>query len=286
MKKKMRILIIVLSVIALIAAGTGVALFMSGDYYSDSKKLKNGHLWKYTYSSGGDMRGSHYSQVISRYDDDKALLSIFSSEWYADDGKVEEYLISADVLKEIESVFRSNHLRRWENRNISKMFVADGATYSYRFYIGDADFGFSSQYFTGHYKDVISRLNEVINKYSEDKEPFPGLVLPERDESEDEGYNGDKPVPGELTFEVYSYRCGEVYCRLLNGTDESVTFSDSFSIFDAETEKQIPTSNPYPGDYTVSPGEVCEKKAKPDEFLFPGRYRIVSGDFACEFEIR
>ncbi len=278
MSKGKKILLIICGVIMIIAGAVTVIISIS-----ENGKMKK-ELTRYGYSSSGDMRGSYYSREICVYDDTRALMITTSQEWYGDDEKTEECLIDGKVLDEIAGIFRDNHMNRWKNRNLSRMFVADGATDSYSFSFGDNDYGFSSQAFPPAYALKLKKIDEVIKKYSANSERLPGLVFPEKTDEEKAGRY--EPVDGETTLSIYSYKESELSFILLNGSENEAVMKADVHLFNNETNEEIPlTVSKYASDRSVSSGNYEESSVKVNERLAPGTYRLICGEYSAEFEI-
>lgn len=278
MSKGKKIPLIICGII--IMAALAVTIIIS---ISENGKMKK-DLIRYGYSSSGDMRGAFYSREICVYDDTRALMIITSQEWYNDDEKTEEYLIDGKVLNEIAEIFRDNHMNRWKNRNLSRIFVADGATDSYSFSFGDDDYGFSSQAFPPTYALKLKKIDDVIKKYSADKEKLPGLVFPEKtDEEKADRYN---PVEGEITFNVSGYKESELSYILLNGCETEAVLKSDIHLFNSETSEEISLIiSKYASDRSVSAMCYEEGSVKVKERLARGTYRLECGEYSAEFEI-
>lgn len=272
------------AVCIVIAAVIAAAAFFRSGTYAEYRDMKREKLTKFSYSSGGDMNGSHHSRDIVRYGDGRALVTEYDAVWYADDGKTSEYFVDEGVLDELAGVFRKYNMRRWERRKISKMFVCDGASYSYGFTFGKTSSGFSSQYYAGKYRRGTDAIDGVIVKYAREKELLPSLVLPEKDGGDP--YQVRIPEAGKVTMEVFRYGGLEIHCRILNGTENAITFSERLRLFNADSGEEIAVTNPkYASKYSVSAGQTAECSAKVSAVLPAGRYRAESGEYSAEFEI-
>lgn len=115
----------------IIVLGGGVLVF--NNLFGKFSGIEKEDLKSYRYSSGGDMRGSSYSESVQEYGNDKALITILSSEWYSDDGIVKEYLVDREILNELKAVFIKYRMKNWDNKKFVNTFIADGGSYSYRF---------------------------------------------------------------------------------------------------------------------------------------------------------
>lgn len=249
--------------------------------------MKKSPLTEYRYSKSGDMRGSHYSEIIRRYDDTRALYSISSSSWYGGEDTVTEYFLDTGVLSELETIFRKYHMRSWQRRKISRMFIADGASKSYQFTFGADTCGFSSQMYPGAYGCKVQKLCDVIERYAKDCEKLPGLVLPAADEENDPPEEKDRPEPGKLSFSVIRYCGGKLTCRVKNGTAEPVSVAPDFHVTDLANGGEIPvTRSEYEWEWQVKEDQVIERDVTVTSRLAPGTYRLDAGAFRAEFEIR
>lgn len=285
-KKKKLLIIIIIAATVLIAALVIPMIFSDYDI-TEQIAMKKGNLTKYSYSSGGDMLGSHYSETVKDYDGTRAVLTITSAEYHSAPEEINEYFISSEVLKELNSVFRKHHMNRWEHRKIGKMFIADGASYSYSFYFGDASCSFSSQYYPGLYRKGVDALSEIIDKYSENKERIPGLVTEPPEKDENDYYYYPVPEKDKLTFEVFKYCEQTVYFRLLNGKDENAKITNSYEIINCDTNESVPVENSsYIYERDVDSGEIFDDYIKVCDLLEAGHYILKADDYSAEFEIK
>lgn len=132
--------------------------------------LKDKSLQRYTYSRSGDMRGSVYEEEITVYNEKKALMTVTSKEWYDADDVVEKYFLDIRVLDDIRDIFAENNMRKWQDKNLSKVFIADGASHHYSFYFDEEDYySFSSQHYETKYRKVLEKIDDAIESYAKEK---------------------------------------------------------------------------------------------------------------------
>lgn len=160
--KSKKLILTVAAVLIILTVG-GVILMNTGHYVS----LKGQHLKKYTYSSGGGMTGGYYSKTVEKTDDDKALITVETAEWHNNEPEVKKYIVDSSVLFEIEKVVRRYRMNFWHNKKFTKMFVADGESYSYGFRFDEAYIDFSSQIYPLRYRVKLKKLDEIIENYIE-----------------------------------------------------------------------------------------------------------------------
>ena len=90
-------------------------------------------MTKFEYSVGGGMRGESSTLTVSVADENSCLITETHKEYYAARKVVHEY--------------RENKMQKWSEKDLRGIFVADGASESYRFSFTDTDVYFSSQYY-------------------------------------------------------------------------------------------------------------------------------------------
>ena len=290
---------IVITAAAVLAVCAVAAAAFSSDYFRDKVRgltsgnsdpesvvMNKDRLTEYRYSKSGDMRGSRYSETVKPDGSGRAVLSIASSEWYGEDEKTEEYFVDGKILDDLGDVFRKYKMNWWKSGRIGKMFVADGASMSYSFSFGEKDYDFSSQYYPDRYTEGLDALDEVIARYRKDGERIPGLVISEKEDTE-ERIPADRPTPGVISFQVFKYCNHVIHCRLLNGTEETVGFTDVFTLFNEDTGEEIPVNNsPYAFSMDVYRDGARDFTAELDSFLEPGKYRLEAEGYSAVFEIR
>lgn len=286
MKTWIKLLIIFGSIILAIAIAVGIFMYFQSDRHGENLAVKNEKLNRYEESSGGDMLGSHHSRVVKRYDDKFAIVSILNCEWHADDGYVEEYYIDNEVLDDIESIFKRNNMQSWAHKQISNIFVADGASYSYSFYFGDTSISFSSQVYPPSYQKHLNAIDEVIKNYSENKQRIPGLVLKEKTQDDEYVYEEDV-TPGEITFDVYRYMSGVLYYRVGNGTKDTIKIKENMKLINLDTNEDVEIENSdYDYETEIEEGEKTEDSIKVKDQLKEGKYKLINNGYETEFEIR
>lgn len=251
------------------------------------RNIRDNHLTRFTNSDGGSMTGDHHSVNVIALEDGRALLSFSDAEWYFQDPTVREYLVSDEILTELETVFRKYNMQRWHNREFTKDFICDGGTESYSFYFGSyfSDVHFSSQIYPAPYRNKLHEFSEIIARYRSDGKLLPGLVLPERtDEEIAEHRQADD---GRVSLDVCEYSLGTLYIRLINGTDSELTVSGAYRLYKAGSDTPIAqTERGY--EKTVSEHSSSEESLKPAARLEAGTYvlKLDGSDLQCVFEIK
>lgn len=271
------IIYVVIIVVALL-----VVMFLLTSFAGGKKMCK---MKEYSYSSGGDMRGSHYSEIVKRLDDNHALISFSRANWYADDPKVSEYIADAKILIDLGEIFSEYNMQRWHNKKFTNEFVCDGASASYRFRFEDEDdVYFSSQIYPSSYREKLAEFDKVIKKYVEQSEKLPCLKRPVL--SDEEKHKLIYPKDSLVRLEVYKYGNMELNYRVCNGTSEDVGFEEKIKLFDVANGKIIKEHLPaYAFKNTVSPNRREEQVLYLDSLLDVGIYRLEVDKYSCEFEI-
>ena len=124
---------------------------------------------------------------------------------------------------------------------------------------------------------------QVVEDYREKGTPEPGLVTKERTPEEQAQKN--KPDNGRVEIEVYAYYTDRLVFRILNGTDESMSISDTVKLVQNSNDEVLyDMSSEYPID-------VSAASAEEESICLPGRlkegmYTLYVGDYSAEFEIR
>ena len=250
-----------------------------GMYIIEKEELK-----RYKYSCGGDMLGSSYSKSVQEYGSASALITIRSTEWHGDDGTVKEYLVDREILNELKAVFIKYHMKNWDNKKFTNMFIADGASHSYSFDFETDSVSFSSQIYPEKYSAKLKNLNEVVDKYLRDVELLPCLVTEEAANKSD--YTPSYDInSGELELSVYSYYQKNLCYRIVNGTDENKELDSTIRLYRAEESVPILEEN---SKYkaTLYAHSHNEDTVTLTERLLPGRYRLEMFGCEAEFEIR
>ena len=247
----------------------------------DFSGLKKQQLLTYSCSSGGDMNGGHYSETVKLYDDEHALITVSESSWYFEDPAVAEYFVDKSILDEIKDICLKYGMQRWDGKQISNIFIADGASTSYRFDFEDDDFWFSSQYYPESYSSKLIQIKEVIKKYKATGEKLPGLIVPEM--SEEQKHKLKYPDDGNLGVRVCEYSSNYLYYNLTNGTDDEVEFVGSVTL--KKADGTVIYSKEDGVDVSASRHSVADEAFKLTERLDAGTYLLSVGEYECQFEI-
>lgn len=273
---------IVFTVVAaiLIIVGTLVIMNLFGKFAG----IKEEKLESYAYGSGGDMLGSSYSESVLEYNEDSALITIMQSKWHGDDGTVKEYLVDKEILDELKTVFIKYHMKNWDNKKFTNMFIADGASRSYRFIFETKSVSFSSQYYPEKYASKLAELDAILDKYLKKATPLPGLLI--HDTITEDGQTLPYDLNnGEIVLSVYSYYQKYLYYRLANGTDEKKKMESVIRLYkdDKSTPIYEKSSEFKTLVYAHCPNEDFIEL---EERLAPGKYRLEVFGYTTEFEIQ
>ena len=159
MKKKLKAAGVIAVVIIL-----GVVVYMT--FVSNMVFIKDKTLKSFSTSSGGGMSGGYSSETIST-DGDYALIRTEKADWHNDDPEINEYAVDKAVLSEINDIFWKYHMKRWNNKKFTNIFVADGESTSYDFGFAEKGVRFSSQIYPASVSEKLNEIDEVVNKYIE-----------------------------------------------------------------------------------------------------------------------
>lgn len=241
--------------------------------------IQGQHLNKYSYGSGGSMTGGYYRETVKQYNN-RALITVESSEWHYQDPTVEEYLTDREVLNELEAVIRKYKMNYWNRKTFTKMFVNDAASEYYSFDFDNEAISFSSQIYPEKYRDKLAALDSIVKKYIDLGEKLPGLVNPAKENE------APYSVPeGELSIYVYSYAQDMLGLKVSNGTSETIELSERYKLINADT-KEILVEEASSYNRKFSPHSRGEMDIRLKERLGAGNYKIVLGEVEISFEIR
>lgn len=264
----------------IITGGVLVSMGLFGRFAGIEKEK----LVSYGYSSGGDMLGSSYSETVRELDEDSALVTIVQRKWHGDDGTVKEYLIDKAILNELKAVFVKYRMKKWDNKKFTKMFIADGANYSYGFDFETDYVSFSSQYYPEKYSSKLKELDEILNKYLQNATLLPRLLI------QNTVTENDFELPydldnGEIVLSVYSYYQKILCFRLANGTNEEIK-ADSVIRLYRDDESVLIHEKSYEHETIFYAHDLNEDSIKLNERLAPGKYRLEAFGYETEFEIQ
>ncbi len=277
MKRKTKI---ICAVMAVITGGVLVCMNLFGKFFGIEKE----RLVSYGYSSSGDMLGSWYSEYVTEYNEDSAIITVIQRKQHNHDDTVKEYLVDKEILNELKAVFVKYRMKGWDGKKFTKEFVYDGASHMYSFGFETNRVSFSSQYYPEKYSIKLKELDEIIAKYMENATLLPGLVLSDVVVEEDGG-NPYKPRHGKIILSVFSYRDRELYFRIANGTDENRVIESVICLYrDGESTPIYEETTRYMTTFYAHSLESQSIELK--ERLTAGKYRLEAFGFVTEFEIK
>ncbi|MCF0136382.1 MAG: hypothetical protein HUJ69_08190, partial [Lachnospiraceae bacterium] len=215
-KKKVGVIIGSVVVLLILCVG-GYFMFFSGHYVNVNGQSLN----KFSMSTGGSMTGYFKKTTVTRYDDERALLTIQVSRSFLMDPEVREYFIDVKCLDEIQSILSRYHMNFWNNKEFYKGFAADGESYTYTFQFDSERVFFSSQYYPKRYREKLQKIDDVLFFYGNEPELLPALVVP-RPADNDVYYEYYTPQEGEAALYVNKYGENMLYYTLVNDSEESV----------------------------------------------------------------
>lgn len=281
MMKKGVVIVSVASIgVLIIAGGVFVAMSLFGRFAG----IEQEKLVSYRYSSGGGMRGGSYSKTVCEFDEDSALVTIKQCKWHGDDGTVKEYLIDKAILNELKAVFIKYRMKKWNNKKFTKMFIADGASYSYSFDFETDFVTFSSQYYPEKYSSKLKELDEILDKYLQNTALLPGLLI--KDTLTENDYELPYDLDNEvIVLSVYSYYQNLICYRLANGTNEEIKAESVIRLYGDDERVPIYEKN-YEHEMILHAHRLNEDSIEIDERLAPGKYRLEACGYETEFEIQ
>lgn len=247
------------------------------------KEIKNSPLNRFSYSMSGGMNGGHDSVSVKKVDESNVIISTSKSNYYYEESDVKEYLVSVDVLKDIEAIFRKNKMEKWNNKKFTDMIVYDAPSSSYSFIFGDkyTYVSFSSQMYPDKYGVALNQIHDVIDSYIASAKLLPGLVL----DTVEEDYDKRQIIENEVVFTVFEYANDSLSYRIINGTSEDISLSKDIKLYEANNDDPIFETTKY-GE-CIAYKEYCnEDSFTLDKRLDVGKYVLQIGEYQAEFEIR
>lgn len=129
--------------------------------------IKGTTLNRYYCATGGGMRGGYHQEEVVPKGNGHAVIRITRADWHNEKPEVEEYIVDAQVLSELEQVIRKYHINFWHKRKFTTMFVCDGESTSYSFRFGTKYISFSSQIYPPRVRGKLKEFDEILTKYIE-----------------------------------------------------------------------------------------------------------------------
>ncbi|MCF0150262.1 MAG: hypothetical protein HUJ80_02515 [Firmicutes bacterium] len=273
---------------ALAAGGVSYAVYAKAQL----PDIKDKTMFSYTHSFGGGMSGGGRSFELHYDCEDRLILTASSKSWYGQIPSVREYLVADDTLSRLEEVARKYHMERWNNKEFTNQFIADGASESYHFAFkkdrkkrgGYESFGFSSQYYPDRYANKLAQLDAIVSDAVEKGELLPGLLLPA--EEEEDAFAGPVIPAGEVSILVTEYSQDTLHFRMLNGTESELTVQAACAVYDAATGDLVcDNSDSYSSPLSCSPQRYEDAATTLSVRLGAGIYRLTVGEYNGTFEI-
>lgn len=275
-KKKLP-LILVLSALPLCVI---IVMFLFDKLPND--KNENRKLVNYSYNYGGDMLGSHRSAVISKKDENTALLSYSKAESHSVDPTVREYYVPVSVLDEILEIYDSYKMKRYSKLKTSPIFAYDQGSSSYSFTFEDGSHtSFNSGLIIPRKgAEGLRKISEILDEASKKSTLLPGFhPVFDADET-------DKDDPG-CKLRLASYYRNYLSYVLSNDTDRDSELSGEtvlYMISDGERRELFRDNKPMPFKLSGNSMHNDSFKLK-DMRLEKGVYVLTVSGCECEFEI-
>lgn len=243
-------------------------------------------LTGYSYSYGGDMRGSHRFISVEKADDEKALVVFSESEWHYQDPVVEEYYVPVSVLESIEKLYDTYGIYRLPFRPKNKFKILDGGSSSYSFSFANRKwvrFG-SWQRLTKKGMEGMHKIDALIMEAVQQTEKLPGLV--QEVGNADEEYS--KIKAGKCMLQVYEYSNNYLNFRLANGYTEPVKITENVVLYRLNgSDRQEIYRNDVGYEHKVSANYCWEGSIQLKEVrLEEGTYVLMLDGYEKEFVIR
>lgn len=280
------VIVIVITVIGAVCYVKMHGITSGGD--GEGHPEVTGELLAYEWSCGGNENGNSHEIDVKALDDGTVVLSYSDMEWYGQDPEIEEYAVDPQILKELETVFRTYKMHSWQGKTFTDEFICDGETESYYFRFSNGDsVWFSSQIFDRKTAEKLQEFDEIIKSYKASGTRLPGLLLPEL--TDEEMMQNMYPEDGTMRLIVNRYREGALRYSFLNGTDEDIECEDLYALYliKADGSEEVVAEETEPGyTYTVYAHGTSDDTIDMDAWLTPGMYRLEADGYTAEFEIR
>ena len=278
MKKGIKILLIVLLVAAVIAAGVMIVMNLIAKNHAP--------LVSYGWGYGGDMSGSSSSLKIAKQGD-KALVISSKKDWYAQDPQVEEYLVPLSTLERVEELFDKYKMYKYDKLPENPVHALDAGSTSYRVsYEDDAYMYFSdNQIIPSKGYDGLRAIDAVIKEAMASGERLPGLVL-DRGSGDDDYYTW-QPAEGTAGLHVFEYCDGVLTYKFGNSTGNDIQLEGKNQLFRLEGDERVEIYSDADTYYwTVYDSYYNDEETVRVGRLEPGRYVLTFAGYEEEFEIR
>lgn len=245
-------------------------------------KLKNQNLVLYEESVSGDMVGSKRSVRVHIIGEEAFISFANSGAWY-EDSTVTEYKVDRKILEDINTTFRKHKMQFWDGKKFTKLFVADGASTSYRFeFDGNESVRFSSQIYPPVYRTKLKEISDIVSEYRKSGELMPGLLVKEK--TPEEKRSERNPDNGKTEIGIYEYYGNVLSFRIKNGTEKDVLVERNIRII-RNSDGKCEAEKNWPGSETVYSKKSAEMSVELTERLTEGRYTLYVGEYSEEFEI-
>lgn len=275
MKLDKRVLMKFLPVVLFFVSIGAVMLFIKFNHKPvdpDSLPKYDNPLSEVNIISQGDINGGYSRLIVER----SGSLAVILSEFAEKEGypaKRQRYLVSADVLTEIENMFYQNGMIEWEKREEKKHSSADLVGYSLTFKFGTEFTKFSSKQIPSR-NNSLSDLIALIEAY--EKNENSDVIL--------------KDVFVENGMSIFELKNGYLDSALINGASEDRTALAEYELFKNNNGNWNRINFEYdiePAKFIVPAGSQASVQFDLNAFgkLEAGEYRIVSGEAFAEFSV-
>lgn len=269
-----------------------LALVVTGMFFlfRELSARHHGRLTEYSYSYGGDMRGSYRALCIRKMDGGWALITASEKEWHYQDLNTTEYRVPVSVLEEMEALYDARRLYRFPFYPENKMVILDAGVGSYDIsFDGNvrSDVRFSSRTLApasmwAHLREFEAILADAM----QNGERLPGLV---RDPSLDENPDAYAVQEGVCAVRVSGVCVGRLTYRIANGGTEPLCAEGTEVLYriGADGTREPVFRNNYAVSRKISAGYSSEYEVSLTEEPLPaGDYLLEVGGMEAAFTLQ
>lgn len=223
-------------------------------------------------ASQGDINGGYSKLTVER----SGSLAVILSESVEKEGypvKKQKYLVSTDVLKEIENMFYQNGMIEWEKRENKKHSSSDLVGYALTFKFGTEFTKFTSKQIPAR-NNSLSDLFALIDSF--EKNENTDVIL--------------KDVFVENGMSIFELKNGYLDLAIINGASEDRTALAEFELYKNNNGNWNRINFEYdfePAKFIVPAGSQVSVQFDLNALgkLEAGEYKIVCGEANAEFSI-
>lgn len=157
---------IIFVILLFVIMGSGVC-FISSRYNGMENDMEDISLQAFNYHYSGDMKGGSYFLEVEK-NGNQSLITVSNSESWNQKPVKKTIKVDIDLLKDIDILFKENHLEKEENAPLSEIIALDSGSGMYDFVYADHIYTFNTdKVYSDSTWNTLLEIRQMVEGYIE-----------------------------------------------------------------------------------------------------------------------